>query len=231
MAKRIGLKDVAAAAKVSHMTVSRVVRGERTVKAATAEKVRRFIEKLGYRPDPALSALAAYRTRGRSRTAGSVLAFLETEKSAYNDLVLHGARDEAARLGYSVDSFPLPSPVAGQQQLNRLLFHRGIMGLLISPSSEPRRLEGWDWSHFAAVSMGALRHEPPCTRWRWIIFTDCKPPMPDCADSAIAGSGSCCRKTSRRGPAISGSAPIYRSGNRRSSRSFSAGRPGRSGAL
>jgi LacI family transcriptional regulator len=160
MSRRPSLKDVAAAAGVSHMTVSRVVRGQRAVKTSTAEKVRRFIQKLGYRPDPALSALAAYRTRGGSRGAGSVLAFLETEKLPYVQWVLAGARDEAARLGYTVHSFPLPASAAGQRQLDRQLFHRGIRGLLISPSSQPYRLEGWEWSHFAPVSMGALRHEP-----------------------------------------------------------------------
>jgi len=162
MAKRVGLKEVARAAGVSHMTVSRVVRGERTVKASTTERVRRTIEKLGYRPDPGLSALAAYRMRGRrAKASGTVLAFLETEKLAYNDFVLEGARVEALQLGYSVDSFALPSSVTGQRQLSRQLFHRGITGLLISPSNEPRKLEEWEWDHFAPVSLGALMHEPP----------------------------------------------------------------------
>lgn len=160
MSARTSLKDVARAAGLSHMTVSRVVRGERTVKAATAEKVRRFIRKLGYRPDPALSALAAYRTRRRSPSAGNVLAFLETESTPYGDLVRAGAREEAARLGYALHAFPLPASPGGQRQLSRQLFHRGVRGLLISPSSLPLRLEGWDWDEFAMVAMGALRHEP-----------------------------------------------------------------------
>jgi len=162
MAKRVGLKDVAKMARVSHMTVSRVVRGEKTVKAATTARVKRIIAEMGYRPDPGLSALAAYRMRGRrAKASGTVLAFLETEKLAYNDFVLEGARVEALQLGYSVDSFALPSSVAGQRQLSRQLFHRGITGLLISPSNEPRKLEEWEWDHFAPVSLGALMHEPP----------------------------------------------------------------------
>ena len=161
MAKRVGLKEVARAAGVSHMTVSRVVRGERTVKAATAEKVRRYLLKLDYRPDPTLSALAAYRVKGRARITGSLLAFLETEKLEYNLRVLEGARGEATQLGYGVESFPLPLSAKGQYQLSRQLFFRGITGLLIGPSNEPRRLEGWNWSRFAPVSLGALQHEPP----------------------------------------------------------------------
>lgn len=160
MALRPSLKDVARAAGVSHMTVSRVARGERTVKAATVERVRRFIRKLGYRPDPALSALAAYRARRRSPSAGNVMAFLEAESTPYVDLVKAGAREEAVRLGYSMHVYQLPATTSGQRQLSRQLFHRGFRGLLLGPSSQPLRLEGWDWDEFAAVAMGALRHEP-----------------------------------------------------------------------
>jgi LacI family transcriptional regulator len=160
MAARSSLKDVADVAGVSHMTVSRVVRGERTVKAATVERVRRVIRKLGYRPDPALSALAAYRSRRRSPSAGNVLAFLEAESTSYVDLVKAGVREEAGRLGYALQTFSLPTACAGQRQLSRQLFHRGVRGLLLGPSSRPLRLEGWDRDEFVIVAMGALRHEP-----------------------------------------------------------------------
>ena len=160
MSRRASLKDVARVAAVSHMTVSRVVRGERSVRAATADRVRQAIELLKYQPDPALSALAAYRTIAGTRRQGSVLAFLEAERTGYCSLVLEGARTEAERLGYSVDAFLLPTAAGGQAALSRRLFHRGIQGLLVSPSNEPRRLEGWDWSRFAPVSLGMLRHEP-----------------------------------------------------------------------
>lgn len=161
MAQRTSLKDVAAAAGVSHMTVSRVVRGARAVKPATVAKVQRFLRKLDYHPDPTLSALAAYRTRGHARSTGSVLAFIETENLPYNLLLLEGARAEAARLGYSVEVFPLPATPSGQRQLSRQLYHRGIRGLMLSPSDQPHHLREWDWAHFAPVAMGALRHEPP----------------------------------------------------------------------
>ncbi len=108
MATRANLKDIARAAGVSHMTVSRVVRGERSVAPSTAATVRRFIRQLGYRPDPALSALAAYRTRRRSPAAGHVLAFLEAEATPYVARVRHGAREEAGRFGYTLHRFPLP---------------------------------------------------------------------------------------------------------------------------
>jgi len=161
MAGRTSLKDVATAAGVSHMTVSRVARGERTVRPSTVAKVQRFLRQLDYHPDPALSALAAYRTRSHSRATGSVLAFLETEVLPYNQLLLEGARQEATRLGYAIKVFTLPSSSSGQRQLSRLLFHRGIRGVMLSPSNRPQHLQEWNWSQFAPVAIGALRNEPP----------------------------------------------------------------------
>jgi hypothetical protein len=143
------------------MTVSRVVRGERTVKLATVAKVQHFLRNLDYHPDPMLSALAAYRMRSQARATGSTLAFIETEKLPYNRLLLEGAHAEAARLGYAVEVFSLPSTPSGQHQLNRRLFHCGIRGLMLSPSNRPYHLAEWDWNQFAPVSMGSLGHEPP----------------------------------------------------------------------
>lgn len=61
--------DVAAAAGVSHQTVSRVVNGDRTVRPALRAQVEQVIERLGYRPNAAAQALA----RRRTRTLGLVV--------------------------------------------------------------------------------------------------------------------------------------------------------------
>jgi len=152
------LRDVARIAGVSHMTVSRVVRGDRVVSEKTGGRVRAAIEQLGYRADPALSALAAYRTRAGGR--GSALAFLACEISAYGQRVFLGAKEEAERLGYSLEFHPLPAAGRGQARLASQLYHRGIRGLLIGPSQEPRTFQGWNWDAFAAVSLSALFHQP-----------------------------------------------------------------------
>ena len=59
---RVTLADVAAAAGVSPMTVSRALRGERAVDPQLVERVRAASEKLGYVPDPAARALASQRS-------------------------------------------------------------------------------------------------------------------------------------------------------------------------
>jgi LacI family gluconate utilization system Gnt-I transcriptional repressor len=56
------LGDVAIAAGVSPITVSRALRGERSVGADLVAKVREAAERLGYVPDPAARALASSRS-------------------------------------------------------------------------------------------------------------------------------------------------------------------------
>jgi LacI family gluconate utilization system Gnt-I transcriptional repressor len=56
---RVTLADVAALAKVSPITVSRALRGERAVASDLAERVKAAALKLGYTPDPAARALAS----------------------------------------------------------------------------------------------------------------------------------------------------------------------------
>lgn len=56
---RVTLDDVAAAAQVSPITVSRVLRGRSTVAPELAERVQAAVAALGYVPDPAARALAS----------------------------------------------------------------------------------------------------------------------------------------------------------------------------
>jgi len=55
--------DVAAAAGVSHQTVSRFLNGDPTVRPATRERIEQAVVRLGYRPNAAARALASRRTR------------------------------------------------------------------------------------------------------------------------------------------------------------------------
>ncbi|RTL43914.1 MAG: LacI family DNA-binding transcriptional regulator [Burkholderiales bacterium] len=59
---RVTLADVAEAAGVSPITVSRALRGERAVAAELVERVRAAAAALGYVPDPAARALASSRS-------------------------------------------------------------------------------------------------------------------------------------------------------------------------
>lgn len=159
-AKRPTIRDVAKLAGVSHMTVSRVLQKSGKVKKATVQRVLQAVKQLDYRPDPALSALAAYRTQGAIKPDGSVMAFLDCDGTEYSQRVLNGVKEEALIHGYKVELHRLPSTPNKQRQLDREFYHRGIRGLLFGPSDKEQSLEGWRWEEFAAVSLGALPHTP-----------------------------------------------------------------------
>lgn len=143
------------------MTVLRALNNSPLVAAETADRVRAVAEQMHYRRDPALSALAAYRWRKAARTGGQVMAFIDCDGTPHSRRVLDGARSEANLLGYRIDDFSLPPTEAGQARLGRVLYHRGIRGLLFGPANEPCRFAGWNWDHFAPVALDALAHDPP----------------------------------------------------------------------
>lgn len=156
---RPSLRDVARLAGVSPMTASRVVNKKQIVAQTTVARVQEAIRQLGYRPDPALAALAAYRTNP-ARGHSSVLAFLEYETSAYNETVYSGAEVEARRLGYTLERHDLTPLKRQQQRLWKQLYHRGIRGILLGSSLASRTLPDWDWRPFATVSLSTLLHHP-----------------------------------------------------------------------
>jgi len=73
---RVSLRDVARAVGVSHMAVSLALRDDPRVSEARRREIRAKAEQLGYRPDPMLSSLAAYRNTRRSTTVRATVAWL-----------------------------------------------------------------------------------------------------------------------------------------------------------
>lgn len=93
--RSVTLVDVAAAAGVSAITVSRAIRTPEKVSPEAREKITQAIDKLGYVPDPAASALASHRT--------DVIALLvpSLTNSVFAD-VLRGIYDSLAERPFSV---------------------------------------------------------------------------------------------------------------------------------
>lgn len=117
--------DVAALAGVSAQTVSRVARGEPTVRAETAERVRDAMEQLGYSPNRAARALRY----GQFGTVGMVAHRLaRTGESRTVEAVVEAAQAE----GYTVALVDVASP--GPDDVSAAvarLSHQDIDGLII----------------------------------------------------------------------------------------------------
>ncbi|MBE2203511.1 MAG: LacI family DNA-binding transcriptional regulator [Chthoniobacterales bacterium] len=163
MSKRVSLRDVARHCNVSAMTVSCVVRQVRCVKESTRKRVEAAIEELGYQIDPALRALAAYRSKSAAATVAKYkasLAFFDSEPSDFSRSMYQHCRQEARRRGYDLKYFEQPQTHEEQAKFSKLLWSQGIRGILFGPSQKEFVLEGFQFEHFAMVSLGAFQHSP-----------------------------------------------------------------------
>ena len=122
---RITLADVAAAAGVSPITVSRALRGERAVDPALVERVRAASHRLGYVPDPAARALASQ----RSNHVAVLIPLLSNELFvALLEAVQLGLRREGFQTFIGVTHY---SPAEEEQLLKEQLMHRPA-GLMVT---------------------------------------------------------------------------------------------------
>lgn len=158
--KRVTLREIAAAAGVSVMTVSLVLRDHGRVSPAMRLKVKRHAEKLGYRPDPALSALMTYRHERQTVRDYRTLAFVTNFPTAggwkdevFTRLYHAGAAARAEKLGYRVEPFWMSQPRMTPVRAAQILESRGIKGLLVAPVPAAVGNVTLAWERFCAVSL------------------------------------------------------------------------------
>jgi LacI family transcriptional regulator len=99
--RKVTIRDVAAAAGVSHQTVSRVLNNRPDVAEETRHRVRQVIEELSYQP----SAIARSLIQQRSFTLGIVTAGL---KYVGPSRTLNGITEQAEEMGYTLLLKELP---------------------------------------------------------------------------------------------------------------------------
>jgi LacI family transcriptional regulator len=104
------LRDLAQKAGVSHVTISRALRNDPSISAKHREEVKKLAEEMGCRPDPVLSALAAYRFAKPSHKIQSALAWVNRFKDPrqwrkFSELKAYwtGAEKAAERFGYHLE--------------------------------------------------------------------------------------------------------------------------------
>ena len=117
MPQRVTMQEVAAAAGVSTATVSRALGMDPKVADDTRLRIQTIATKLGYRPDPLLSAFAR---RRRGKSAGSditTLAYItnsptrdEWRENPFHKPLFKGATDHALANGYQLEHFWLGEP-------------------------------------------------------------------------------------------------------------------------
>lgn len=155
--KRPSQSDVARAAGVSPMTVSLSLRNHASIPERTRARIRMIADEMGYRPDPLIGKLMQQLRLGGRRRANFSLCLLRQRRShsgmEYQDYIALGAKRVAEDLGYFFDTVDIDDALTRPEGLRRMLYNRGIEGVVLSPLFPPADLSKLlDWSKFSVVS-------------------------------------------------------------------------------
>ncbi len=155
---RVSIRTIARLAGVSAMTVSKALRNLPKVSPRTRARVARFAAKIGYRPDPEVAKLM-HHLRRRSRTSFQGLICGVTDRPAgaahpYHSALVAGAERQANNRGYGFSLISFDEDPAHRRQLRRVIWARGVQGVLLLPLRAPFDLTDLlPWSDLAAVGV------------------------------------------------------------------------------
>lgn len=160
-APRITVRDIAAKAGVHFTTVALALRDSPMLNAETKRRVKEMAESMGYRPDPMLTALNAYRkTRSRPNYQATI-AWINNWPERTEMLRIpefgeyhRGACARATELGYLVEEFWLRGRGMTPEKLRRVLRARGIQAMIVAPQPKSGMWLDFDYTEFSALALG-----------------------------------------------------------------------------
>jgi LacI family transcriptional regulator len=166
--RRVTLADIAVKADVHVTTVSLALRNHPRLPETTRNRIHAIANAMGYRPDPLLRALVSYRGKIMNRRNTPTLAYVTNWntcwgwKNATGHSEFHAGADAMAnKLGYKLEHFWMREPGLTQGRLSRMLYSRGINGLIIaSHGREMGDALQFDWPSFSAVKIDYFPHQP-----------------------------------------------------------------------
>lgn len=164
--RRYSLRDIARELGVSHAAVSMALRDSPRISAPLKEKIRAFAERVGYRPDPMLAALASYRQSKSNPSIQAALAWINAwpdpdKLHSYRefDAYWRGARAAAEKFGYRLEEFRIGRECS-PRRLHQILTTRGIRGLLLPPHQVQPDWGSFPWESYSIVRFGRSLGEP-----------------------------------------------------------------------
>ena len=155
-------RDVARQCGVSQMAVSLALRGSPKISAPVRRRILLEAKRIGWKPDPALSALMSYRHQGVGKRSPWTIAWITNwpKRDGWRaghpvyEAYFHGAQTRAESLGYKLEEFWLGEARMTPARLSRILHTRNITGLLLPPQPRSHAHLHLPWEKFAAVAFG-----------------------------------------------------------------------------
>ncbi len=177
---RINHAQIAAAAGVSRSTVSRALQNHPALPAATRRRIQALARKMGYRPNPLVSALMAARNQPHTESSTATLAILtawhpskELAPLPTNRRYLQGVQQRAEDLGFRFEEIWLDEPGLTGNRLDQILVNRGIVAVLFAPIPVDHPPIHLQWEHFSLAAFAPSRQIPILHRASHFHFQSC----------------------------------------------------------
>lgn len=155
-------KNIAEALGITQATVSRALRGDRRISAGIRKKVNETAKRIGYHPNAYLTVLMSNIRNGRTLSDKGVIGLLIEARSqeewhrVESYRTFHrGVLQRAGELGFHIESFFLNKPGMGAAKIDRILYARGITGIILAPPYHGNRTLKIHWDRYAAVGVGS----------------------------------------------------------------------------
>ena len=152
-------------AGVSQKTVSLALNHDPRISAPTLRKVCAVAKRLGYEPNPLVTALMTnirMRSAHYRATVGVIMSY-PTEKQFKQtpNLVrtLEGVRERGRHLGFDVEEFWIARDGLSPEQFHRMAYTRNINGLILMTPHEYFDFP-LEWSKFATAAIGCATRYP-----------------------------------------------------------------------
>jgi LacI family transcriptional regulator len=155
------LADVGKQAGFSAATASMALRNDPRISENTRNKIQKVAQKLGYQPDPLLSALVARRDRNRpERTVANLGAIIDDRWSedslkGWLGIMLNGMKSISEKLGYNLEIIYMQKDLNSINGSNRILQARGIKGLVLLPPVDDNFTLNIDCDAYSIVVIGS----------------------------------------------------------------------------
>jgi LacI family transcriptional regulator len=164
----VTLREIGAELGVSHVTVSLALKDSPRISKGRRLEVRKMASKMGYRPDPVLTSLCAYRNRKRSVKIKihSALAWVNhwdqpdaLRRIGEFDAYWVGASAEAERFGYHLEEFVWTRALTAER-FQTILHTRNLRGVLIPPHPSEPDWGNFNWENFSVIRFGLSVRNP-----------------------------------------------------------------------
>lgn len=159
------LREIAQKSGYSVTAVSFALRDSPQIASKTRLKIQKIAQKLGWTPNPMVSAWMSHLRSTKSISYQGNLAFLYNRKIPFKQADLgiqqfyQGAIQYASQFGYQVELISTQEPLVSGERLTKILKSRGIQGLIIGGFA-PSNLSSIDWSQFSCATAGYSIQQP-----------------------------------------------------------------------